>query len=291
MRGKTCVITGGTSGIGESAAITLADRGAELALICRSESRGQATKEKIESRVGRSCVRLFHADFERLAEVRHVARRIRDELDTIDVLLNNAGVTMLGRSETPDGFETTFAVNHLAPFLLTHGLLPRLLERPGARIVNVASDAHRFGRLDLEDLQSTRRYSTMRVYGGSKLANILFTRELARRLEGRAIGIWSLHPGAVATRLGANNGGLAKLLLPLLALFFRTPEQGAQTSIHLCSEPEIDAPNGSYFVDRKPRKPSAKALDDEAARRLWEESERLVGLSEEERLPLDEAGR
>jgi len=285
MSGRVCVITGGTSGIGESTAIALADHGAELALICRSEARGQTTKEKIESRVGRSCVRLFQADFERLAEVRQVARQIRDELERIDVLLNNAGVAMLGRRETPDGFETTFAVNHLAPFLLTHGLLPCLLETPGARIVNVASDAHRFGRLDLDDLQSTRRYSAMRVYGGSKLANILFTRELARRLEGRAIGIWSLHPGAVATRLGSNNGGIAKRLLPLLALFFRTPEQGAQTSIHLCSEPEIDAPNGSYFVDRRPRNPSAKARDDDTARRLWDESERLVGLSEEARLP------
>ncbi len=284
MRGKTCVITGGTSGIGEATAVALADLGADLALICRSEERGRATKERIEARVGRDCVRLFGADFERLDDVRRVSSEITTALDRIDVLLNNAGVTMLGRSETPDGLETTFGVNHLAPFLLTHRLLPRLLETPGARIVNVASDAHRFGRLDLDDLQSTRSYSTMRVYGASKLANILFTNELARRLEGRDIRTWSLHPGAVATRLGANNGGIARLLLPILALFFRTPEQGARTSIHLCSEP-IEAPNGSYFVDRRPRKPAQRALDREAASRLWSESESLVGLTDAERLP------
>lgn len=285
MSGKTCVITGGTSGIGESAALALAGLGADLALVCRSEERGRATQQKIESHVGRSCVRLFHADFERLEDVRRVSRELLDGCERIDVLLNNAGVTMLRRSETPDGFETTFAVNHLAPFLLTHGLLPRLLEAPGARIVNVASDAHRFGRLDLDDLDSRRGYSAMRVYGGSKLANILFTNELARRLEGRDIRIWSLHPGAVATRLGANNGGIARLLLPVLALFFRTPDQGARTSVYLCSEPEIEAPNGTYFANERPRKPARRALDPEAARRLWHESEIRVGLPKAERLP------
>lgn len=187
---------------------------------------------------------------------------------------------MLRRSETHDGYETTFAVNHLAPFLLTHELLPKILETPGARIVNVASGAHRFARFDLDDLQSKKRFSSMRVYGASKLSNMLFTTELARRLEGRDIGIWSLHPGAVSTRLGANNGGIAKLILPLLSLVFRTPEQGAQTSIFLCSEPHIDAPNGTYFVDERPATVSDLARDSEVARRLWTESERLVDLAE-----------
>lgn len=215
---------------------------------------------------------------ERLADMRRVAAEMTEALPRIDVLLNNAGVTMLGRSETADGYETTFAVNHLAPFLLTHELLPKILETPGARIVNVASGAHRFARFDLDDLQSKERFSSMRVYGASKLSNMLFTTELARQLEGRDIGIWSLHPGAVSTRLGANNGGIAKLVLPLLSLFFRTPEQGAQTSVYLCSEPEIDAPNGTYFVDERPANVSALARDANVARRLWLESERLVGL-------------
>lgn len=280
MNGKTCVITGGTSGIGEATAIALAGQGADIALLCRSQSRAELTKRKIEDKTQRECVRLFFADMERLADMRRVAAEINEALPRIDVLLNNAGVTMLRRSETHDGYETTFAVNHLAPFLLTHELLPKILETPGARIVNVASGAHRFARFDLDDLQSKKRFSSMRVYGASKLSNMLFTTELARRLEGRDIGIWSLHPGAVSTRLGANNGGIAKLILPLLSLVFRTPEQGAQTSIFLCSEPHIDAPNGTYFVDERPATVSDLARDSEVARRLWAESERLVDLAE-----------
>jgi len=280
VNGKTCVITGGTSGIGEATAIALAGQGADIALLCRSQSRAELTKRKIEDKTQRECVRLFFADMERLADMRRVAAEINEALPHIDVLLNNAGVTMLRRSETHDGYETTFAVNHLAPFLLTHELLPKILETPGARIVNVASGAHRFARFDLDDLQSKKRFSSMRVYGASKLSNMLFTSELARRLEGRDIGIWSLHPGAVSTRLGANNGGIAKLILPLLSLFFRTPEQGAQTSIFLCSEPHIDAPNGTYFVDERPATVSDLARDSEVARRLWTESERLVDLAE-----------
>ena len=278
MAGKTCIVTGGTSGIGEAAALALARKGADIAILCRSKERGVATRERIESETGRACVRLFYGDMERLDDMRRVGGEMREALPRIDVLLNNAGVTMLGRSETPDGFETTFAVNHLAPFLLTHQLLPRLLETPGARIINTASGAHKFARFDLDDLQSKRDYSTMRVYGASKLANMLFTTELARRLAGRDIGIWSLHPGAVSTRLGANNGGIAKVLLPLLSLFFKTPEQGARTSVHLCSAPRIDAPNGTYFANERPARTSALARDAEAARRLWEESERMVGI-------------
>lgn len=278
MNGKTCVITGGTSGIGEAAALALAEKGADLAILCRSKSRGEATREKIEAHTGRACVKLFLADMEHLEDMRRVAAEISDALPKIDVLLNNAGVTMLGRSETSDGFETTFAVNHLAPFLLTHELLPRILETPGARIVNTASDAHKFAAFDLDDLQSKKKFSSMRVYGGSKLANILFTNELARRLAHRDLGIWSLHPGAVSTRLGSNNGGIAKLVIPMLSLFFKTPEQGARTSVYLCSADRIDAPNGTYFANQRPAKVSARARDAEAARRLWEESERMVGL-------------
>lgn len=282
MNGKICVITGGTSGIGESAALALAERGAELAIIHRSTARGEATRQRIESHVGRSCVRLFQADFERLDEVRRVAGELSEQLDRIDVLLNNAGVTMLRREETPDGFEKTFAVNHLAPFLLTHLLVPTILETPSSRIVNVASEAHRFARFDLDDLQSRKRYSAMRVYGASKLANMLFTTELARRLDRHDVRVWSLHPGAVATRLGANNGGLAKVLLPILKPFFRTPEQGAATSIRLCADADVDAPNGTYFANEKPRRPARSALDTTSAERLWESSEEMVGLSEGE---------
>lgn len=278
MQGKTVVITGGTSGIGEAAALELARKGADLALICRSAERGRATKEQIEGDVGRDCVRLFEADFERLSDVRDVAKQLSSELDSIDVLLNNAGVTMLRREETSDGYEMTFAVNHLAPFLLTNLLLPKILETPGARIVNTASEAHRFAQFDLADLQAEKSFSSMRVYGGSKLANMLFTTELSRRLEGRDVKVWSLHPGAVATRLGANNGGIAKLILPVLALFFKTPSQGAQTSVYLCSDARVDAENGTYFSNSKPVKPTKRALSVTNAKRLWSESEELVGL-------------
>lgn len=278
MKDRTVVITGGTSGLGEASALALARQGADLAIVCRSAARGEATRAKIEDDVGRTCVRLFHADFERLADVRRVAAELRETLPRIDVLLNNAGVTMLKRTETADGYETTFAVNHLAPFLLTHDLLPHLLANPGARIVNVASDAHKFAAFDLDDLQSKRRFSSMRVYGASKLCNILFTDELARRLEGRDIGVWSLHPGAVSTRLGANNGALAKVLLPLLSLFFRTPEQGAKTQVMLCSAERIDAPNGTYFANERPANTTSLARDEAVARRLWAESEQLCGL-------------
>lgn len=278
LEGRICVVTGGTSGIGEISAAALARRGADVAIVCRSAERGEATRKSIEAAAGRSCVQLFQADFERLADVRRVAEELSRSLPRIDVLLNNAGVTMLARSETPDGYETTFAVNHLAPFLLTNLLMPKLLARPGARIVNVASHAHRFAWFDLDDLHSRKRYSSLRVYGGSKLANILFTNELASRIGDRDLRVWSLHPGAVATRLGANNGALAKILLPLLSLFFKTPDQGAATSIHLCADEGIRAENGTYFADCKPVSLSGRASDAELARRLWTESERLVGL-------------
>ncbi|MEZ4278204.1 MAG: SDR family oxidoreductase [Myxococcota bacterium] len=278
LEGQTCIVTGATSGIGEASAEALALRGANVAIVCRSAERGAETKARIEQRSGRDCVRLFGADFERLDDVRRVADALTRELPRIDVLLNNAGVTMLSRSETPDGYETTFAVNHLAPFLLTNLLMPKLLARPGARIVNVASHAHRFGWLDLDDLQSRRRYSAMRVYGGSKLANVLFTNELARRVGDRDLRIWSAHPGAVATRLGANNGGFAKILLPVLALFFRTPAQGAATSIRLCADADVEAPNGTYFADCRPVGLRGRADDPELARSLWRASEELVGL-------------
>jgi NAD(P)-dependent dehydrogenase (short-subunit alcohol dehydrogenase family) len=279
LQGKTCIVTGATSGIGEASAEALARRGADVAVVCRSAERGEATKAKIEKSVGRPCIRLFLADFERLADVRRVAGELADALPQIDVLLNNAGVTMLSRSETPDGYETTFAVNHLAPFLLTNLLMPKLLARPGSRVVNVASHAHRFAWFDLDDLQSRKRYSSMRVYGGSKLANILFTNELARRVGNRDMRVWSTHPGAVATRLGANNGGIAKIVLPVLALFFKTPDQGAATGVHLCADSGIGAKNGSYFADMKPVPLAGRAEDPELARRLWSESEKLVGLS------------
>lgn len=276
MHGLTVVVTGATSGIGQAAALELARRGADVAILGRSAEKVEASKAHIEAEVGRPCVRTFLADFERLDEVRRVAAELA-ELPRIDVLLNNAGVAVAKRELTPDGYEKTFAVNHLAPFLLTCLLLPRLLERPGARIVNTSSGAHRVGRIDLEDLHSEKDYASIRVYGTSKLANMLFTAELSRRLEGRDVGCWSLHPGGVSTGIGTNNGWKGRLLQAVLKPFLKTPAKGARTSVHLCSD-EISAPNGSYFVDCAVDKQFGLAQDPELARALWEASEALVGL-------------
>ena len=194
--------------------------------------------------------------------------------------MNNAGVVNLRRSTTVDGIETVFAVNHLAYFLLTHLLLERLRGSAPARIVNVASDAHRFGTIDLDDLGHARRYRAMRVYGSSKLANILFTYELARRLEGTRVTANCLHPGAVATRLGQNNGRLATALTKLLRPFFRTPEQGAATAIYLASSPAVEGVSGRYFVDCKEARSSRASYDTDLALRLWHASARLTGIEQ-----------
>jgi NAD(P)-dependent dehydrogenase (short-subunit alcohol dehydrogenase family) len=279
-KAKTIVVTGATSGIGRATAVELAKLGSRLILVGRDAARAEETLAEIRSATGRSDVEVVRGDFTRLAEVRRVAEEILARTDRIDVLVNNAGVTLLKRTTTPDGFETTFAVNHLAYFLLTGLLLPRLrAAAPGARIVNVASDAHRWGKLDLDDLQNEREYKAMRVYGQSKTANILFTRELARRLAGSGITVNALHPGAVATRLGRGNGPLLDLFQRAIGLFMKSPEQGAATSIHLASAPELDGVSGRYFADRKEKQPAAHATDDSAAKRLFETSERLTGFA------------
>ncbi len=193
------------------------------------------------------------------------------------MLLNNAGVMNTSRKETVDGYEETLAVNHFAPFLLTGLLLPALQNTPGARIVNVASDAHAFVKgMGFEDMQATSNYKTFREYGRSKLANILFTRRLARLLKGQDITVNCLHPGAVATSLGSQNGFLGKMLPLLLKPFFRSPEQGAQTSIYLCSSKEVAGTSGEYFVNCKRSKPKPWALDDAAADRLWAYTEQCL---------------
>jgi len=207
-----------------------------------------------------------------------VGDEILARTDAIHVLVNNAGVTLMKRTTTPDGYETTFAVNHLAYFLLTGLLLPRLrAAAPGARIVNVASDAHRWGPLDLDDLQNEREYKALKVYGQSKTANILFTRELARRLAGSGVTVNALHPGAVATRLGRGNGPVLDLVQRAIGLFMKSPEQGAATSIYLASDAALEGVSGRYFANKKEKQPAAHATDDGTARRLWEISESLTG--------------
>ena len=279
MRGKTCVVTGATSGIGEVAARELARAGASLAILCRSRTKGEALRSRIKSETGSSEVALFLADLESQQQIHEVAGEILARYPRIDVLLNNAGVTNLKHETTVDGIETVFAVNHLAYFLLTRLLLERIVETPDSRIVNVASDAYKFGRIDFDDLSREKSYRWMRVYGQSKLANLLFTQELARKLEGSGTTANALHPGAVSTGLGSNNGGLLHTLVMALARpFFKTPEQGAETSIYLAGSPDVAGVTGEYYRDCKVARLQPHARDPQTARRLWQVSEELLGL-------------
>jgi NAD(P)-dependent dehydrogenase (short-subunit alcohol dehydrogenase family) len=256
----------------------LANRGATLALVCRDRTRGEETRDAIRRANGNDGVTLHLADLASQAEIRRLAAELVERLPRIHVLINNAGVINLQRTTTVDGIETVLAVNHLAYFLLTNLLLETLRRSGAARIVNVASDAHKLGPLDFDDLQNRRRYRSMRVYGQSKLCNILFTRELARRLAGSDVTVNAVHPGAVATRLGQNNGRWAQLLIKGLGYFFRTPAQGAATSIYVATSPNLAGVSGKYFANCREARPSAAALDDDAAARLWDVSAQLTGL-------------
>jgi len=278
-KARTIVVTGATSGIGRATALGLAKLDSRLILVGRDAGRAEETIAAIRGATGRKDVEIVLGDFASQTDVRRVADELLARTQAIHVLVNNAGVTMLKRTTTPDGLETTFAVNHLGYFLLTGLLLPRLRAGAPARIVNVASDAHRFGKLDLDDLQNEKGFAAMRVYGQSKTANILFTRELARRLEGTGVTVNALHPGAVATRLGRGNGPLFDLLQRAVGIFMRSPERGAETSIHLASAPELERVTGRYFVDKREKQPSPHATDDATARRLWEISEKLTGFA------------
>jgi NAD(P)-dependent dehydrogenase (short-subunit alcohol dehydrogenase family) len=275
MPTKTALITGATSGIGRATALGLAKQGFAVVALCRDRVRGDALLDELRA-AGAPEAGLIVADLSRQADVRRAAAEFLASQRPLHVLVNNAGVVNLHRTTTADGLETTFAVNHLAYFLLTTLLLERLRASAPARIVNVSSDAHKFAPLDFDDLQNERRYGVMRVYGQSKLANILFTVELARRLQGSGVTANSLHPGAVATGLGKNNGGWARGLIALLKPFFRTPDDGAATSLYLATSPAVDGVSGKYFVRCREKQPSRAAQDATAAQRLWSASERLT---------------
>jgi NAD(P)-dependent dehydrogenase (short-subunit alcohol dehydrogenase family) len=275
MRGKTVVITGATSGIGEVAAIRFAEQGARIVFTARDKERAQATLEKLR-RANPASGHVVHlTDLSLLSDMRHTAEEIREE-PAIDVLINNAGALFSSRRETKDGLEKTFALNHMSYFVLTNLLLSRL--KAGARIINTASDAHYRAKLDFSDLQSKKSYSGFAVYSKSKLCNILFTRELARRLAGTGITANSLHPGFVATRFGDQSGGMLSALVrvakPVGAI---SPEEGAKTIVYLASSPEVARTSGEYFYKCAPATPSAEALSDQDAKKLWEISAEIAG--------------
>jgi NAD(P)-dependent dehydrogenase (short-subunit alcohol dehydrogenase family) len=275
MDGKVVVLTGGTSGIGQVAAVELARRGARIVLVARDRARADHALADLIRAGPRLAHRAVYADLASIGEVRRVAAEIAAAEPRIDVLINNAGALFNRRRLSPEGLEMTFAVNHMAYFVLTEGLMRTLAGSAPARIVNTASSSHRGAALDFDDLQSERAYSGFKAYGRSKLCNVLFTRELARRLEGSGVTANCLHPGFVATRFGDQSGGLMQALMPIARLGAISPSKGARTLVHLASSPDIASMSGLYFYRDRPDTPSPEAQDDAAAARLWAESERL----------------
>jgi NAD(P)-dependent dehydrogenase (short-subunit alcohol dehydrogenase family) len=282
MKGKTCVITGATDGIGLETAARLGLLGARLILVGRNRDKGAAALQTLRARVPNLIVDIYYADLSQREEIIRLASELLRALPRIDVLLNNAGALFTWREITVDGLERTFALNHMGYFLLTHLLRERIVASAPARIVNVASEAHRKGVLDFDDLQYVKGYRGLYAYQRSKLCNILFTRELARRLAGTGVTANCLHPGFVASSFGDNNGTLFRFGIGLAKRFAAiSVEEGAATPVYVASSPEVATLNGRYFDKSREATPSAAAQDDVAAARLWHESAKLAGLPAE----------
>ena len=276
MDGKVVVVTGATSGIGQHAAMQLAELGAIVVPVGRDAQRLERVDAELRKRGSQA--EPLQADFASQAEVRRLAADLLERHARIDVLVNNAGVVRSSRKLSPDGREMTMAVNHFAPFLLTNLLLDRLRDSAPARVVTTASDAHGAGLIDLDDLDMERKWSIFRAYGTSKLANILFTRELARRLEDTAVTANCLHPGVIRTRLG--RGGIAGITWRIMSPFMSSPRKGGARIVHVATDPIGAEVTGRYFVDDRPSALSGQAADDDLALQLWERSAAIVGLSD-----------
>jgi len=278
MNGKTVLITGANQGIGKASAIALGKMGAKLVLVCRNEVKAREAIVDIE-KAGVKNVELIVGDLGSQADVRRVAAEFLAKHDRLDVLLNNAGLIVPSRRTTADGIEETLAINHLGPFLLTNLLLDVLKKTPNARVVTVSSRAHRGGRMHWDDLQLAHGYSVMKAYAQSKLCNILFTRELAKRLEGTGVTANCLHPGVIASGFGQTYGGALSVIIKLAKPFLATTEDGAKTQVWLSSSPEVEGVTGKYFEKCAEAKPTKYALEEAAPARLWEISEKLVGIA------------
>jgi len=286
MMGKTCVVTGATSGIGAATAEALAAMGARVIVVGRNPAKCEATVRGITERTGNRSVECLVADLSSQREVRRLAQEILARCPRLDVLVNDAGAIYSKRMESVDGIELTFALNHLAPFLLTNLLFDRLVASAPARVVTVTSGLHRQAAIRFDDLEGRKRYSGMRAYGQSKLANVLFTYELARRFDGTGVTATTLSPGMVATNFGMNNPGLMRAGVRIgNRLVGRTPAQGARTVIYLASSPEVAGVTGQHFEDERAVPSSNASHDEEAARRLWEISAKMTELPESAGLP------
>ncbi len=280
MQGKICIVTGANSGIGKATALGLAQMGATIVMVCRNQVKGEEAQNEIKEKSGNDAVDLMLADLSSQASIRQLAENFQQHYQQLHMLINNAGVANLTRRETVDGLEMTFAVNYLAPFLLTNLLLEKLKASAPARIVNVSSESHQSGYIKMDDLELEKGYRLMRAYGQSKLALVLFTYELARRLQGAGVTANCLHPGFVATNIGQNGVGsvgrsIVKLIFSRLGI---SPEEGAKTSIYLASSPEIEGVTGKYFVKSIPVRSAPISYDETLQRQLWEESAKLVNL-------------
>jgi NAD(P)-dependent dehydrogenase (short-subunit alcohol dehydrogenase family) len=278
MTGKVCVVTGANAGIGMETARGLALMGATVVMVCRDRQRGEAAQREIRQSTGNDAVELMVCDVASQASIRQFATDFKQRHDRLDVLVNNAGVLLRERSLNEDGIESTFAVNHLGYFLVTNLLLDVLKKSAPSRIVNVSSTAHKYGKIDIGGWVAGRNYSAFGAYANSKLANVLFTYELARRLQGTGVTANCLHPGGVGTNLFRGLPGFLQSLIKLVTI---GPERGARTSIYLASSPEVEGITGKYFARRRQQKSSDTSHNEEAARQLWEVSEELTGLNTE----------
>jgi NAD(P)-dependent dehydrogenase (short-subunit alcohol dehydrogenase family) len=276
---KTILITGATNGIGLEASVTLAKEGHRVVLVGRDEKRTAEAVAQVKQRSGSEKVESLLADFMSLADVRKLADDYRAKYDRLDVLINNAGTVFSTRTLSKDGIEATFAVNHLAPYLLTRLLLDLIVKSAPARVVNVSSENHYTGTMDFDDLGFEKGYFIMKAYGRSKLGNVLFTRSLAKQLESRAVTVNAVHPGGVRTNIWSHAPWFAKPVLRLMQLLLITAEEGSRTLTYLATNPEVEGKTGLYFEKNRPVEPGKLAQDDALAQRLWAESARLVGLA------------
>lgn len=274
---KTAIVTGANSGIGKETARELANHGYRVGMVCRNRAKAENARKEIIDATGNDEIDIFIADLSLIKNVSAVAESILDQYERLDRLVNNAGILPDGdRKETEEGLELTFAVNHMAYFTLTQQLMPLLEKTDGARIVNVASDASRSGSFDPGNLQLKTNYSTLKAYGNSKLFNIMFTRQLAKEIEGKDISTFSLHPGVVNTNFASESDSWFAKFFNIGRLFMRSPEKGAETSVYLCLEDGIEHLSGSYFRDQKPVTPVKAAQSDKDCRKLWEISEKVL---------------
>lgn len=276
---KTILITGASSGIGAAAARQLAALGHRVVLHARTGEKGEPVRQEIAAATGNENVSLLTADFGALEAVRALAAAFRAQYDRLDVLINNAGLYLSKRTETPDGFETTWAVNHLAPFLLTNLLLDRLKASAPARIINVASNAHTGGHINFDDLQMRERFNGLGAYAQSKLANILFSYELARRLDGTGVTAVAMHPGVVNTGIWERNTGLIDYFLRGMSVLYKSPKKSARAVVRLAVDPALEGVTGTYFDQMKEKKSAAASYDEAVAARLWQVSEEATGLA------------